>query len=84
MIGDLDIFLRKRSLDSVKKRIKSDPYLVDAACVFWDGSAYNFRRLTGFVIPWWMSNDELALILKEVKEERDIEVKQQKGRKRKR
>lgn len=81
MIGDLDTFLRKRSVESVKRRIKSDPYLVDAACIFWDGSAYNFRRLTGFVVPWWMSDQELELILKEVKEERDSEVKEYKEKK---
>lgn len=83
LIGDLSTFLREKSINSVKKEIQSNPYLVDAACIFCDGGAYNFKRLTNFSPPWWMSNEELERILKEIKDERDDCVKNQKERKKK-
>lgn len=88
MIGDLNKFFYDLKLRDVKKAISSDPYLVDAACIFGDcyscNDIYNFIRLTGFNYSFYcpeLKTGELRKILEEVKEEREEYMKREKQKK---
>lgn len=75
MIGDLNRFFYERQFE----KIKADAYLSDGARIFYD-SPYNFSRLTGFSFDC-LSIDDSKKILSEVKELKEKEIKEQKGKK---
>lgn len=91
MIGDLNKFFYDLKLKNVKRAISSDPYLVDAACIFGDcyscNDIYNFIRLTGFNYSFYcpeLKTGELRKILEEVKEEKEKEIRLNKQKKKER
>lgn len=70
--------------DNVKKSIKDSSYYVDGACIF-NNDIYNFKRLTDFDIDvdYSMSDEDLKIILNEIKAEVENERKIKKEQRKK-
>ena len=81
MFGDTRKIYQERR-QRIKQDLVEDPWLLDGARIFSDDS-YNFIRLTDFSY-WGISAEEFSKVLKEVKQDEEDRLNQEKQLKKER